>query len=298
MAQTKIEWADKVWNPITGCTPISEGCQNCYARRMANRLKGRYGYPKDDPFQVMFHPKKLDEPLDWRKPQRIFVCSMGDMFHGKVQEEWINQIVGEIIYAYEHIFLILTKRPAAAELYFKSHPNSNPPNLWLGVSIENQWTADERIPILLNIPAAKRFVSVEPMLGEINLSESLGIRRYTTLDGLPETPYWKRLIGTPLLGILDWVICGGETGPKARPMHPDWVTSLRDQCQAAGVPFFFKQWGEWDVDYEHPTHIIMRDGTCEVINQGNSCSGVAIKKVGKKKAGRLLDGRTWEERPE
>ena len=259
MAKTRIEWAEVVWNPVSGCTPISEGCQNCYAKRMANRLRGRCGYPADDPFRVTLHPEKLEEPLKWKKPRRVFVCSMGDLFHEQVPDEYIAKVWEVMSNASQHTFLVLTKRPQRmkdflARLGWYIHDRDGYPmeavldeggkytlkNVWLGVTAENQQRADERIPILLQIPAAVRFVSIEPMLGPVVIPEE-----------------WP-----------DWVICGGETGPGARPIHPDWVRSLRDQCQVAGTPFFFKSWGEW-----------------------------AEHKVGKKKAGRLLDGRTWDEIP-
>jgi len=252
---TKIEWAEESWNPITGCTPISEGCEHCYARRIAQRLRGRCGYPKDDPFRVTFHPDRLDQPLHWKKPRMIFVCSMGDLFHPDVSEYDILAIwqrMGEFhdregtILPVEkrpgHTYMVLTKRPERALKFLSCrYPHGyERKNVWLGVSVENQKRADVRIPILLQIPAAKRFVSIEPMLGSIKL------QHYGT--------------GTSI----DWVICGGESGPGARPMHPDWPRSIRDQCQAAGIPFFFKQWGG----------------------------------VNKKTAGRLLDGWEWNEYPE
>jgi protein gp37 len=247
MSNTKIEWTDKSWNPITGCSPVSEGCRNCYAKRMANRLRGRYGYPKDEPFRVTFHPDRLDEPLRWKKPSRIFVVSMGDLFHKDVDHFKIAKIWNIAHQCQKHIFLFLTKRPDRLKSWtlVKSEVAHIPPiygeiwpnNCWLGVSVENQKTADERIPILLQIPAAKRFVSVEPMLGQVD------IKSYfpgTVWYGFRESPS-----GVKIIQGLDWVCCGGETGPGARPMHPDWVRSLLNQCQVAGVPFFFKKWGDW-----------------------------------------------------
>lgn len=261
MGITKIEWCDKTWSPVTGCTPISEGCAHCWAKRMANRLRGRYGYLKDDPFKATFHPDRLDGPLCWKKPSRIFVCSMGDLFHEGVGEIEIYRIFDVMAANQNHTFLVLTKRPkrmadiidridfitpdelkhlkkpgCSLSPYPSSgifHKRKPLPNFWLGVSVENQRTADERIPILLQIPAAKRFVSVEPLLGPVDLWTYL-------LGELPPT-YSNpegNLRDTPLL---NWVICGGETGPGARPMRPDWARSLRDQCQTASVPFFFKQ---------------------------------------------------------
>ena len=186
MAQTKIEWADAVWNPVTGCTPISEGCQNCYAERMATRLKGRYGYPEDEPFKVTLHPEKLKEPLKWKKPRRVFVCSMGDLFHEQVPDGYIAKVWEVMSNASQHTFLVLTKRPQRMEdflarLGWYTHDREVNPaeavldeggkytlkNVWLGVTAENQQRADERIPILLQIPAALRFVSIEPMLGPV-----------------------------------------------------------------------------------------------------------------------------------
>lgn len=235
MAMTKIDWCNRVWNPITGCSPVSEGCRNCYAQRMANRLKGRYGYPKDDPFRVTFHPERLEEPLHWKKPSKIFVCSMGDLFHEDVDSYWhvkIMQIIRKCPY---HIFLFLTKRPEKMKdiLFHWFVPNI--PNLWLGVSVEDQSTADKRIPILLQIPAAKRFVSCEPLLNSIDIKSYLP---GTVWGGFRENPSTVKII----LGI-DWLIVGGETGPGARPLNPDWIRSLRDQCQTVGMPFFFKNWG-------------------------------------------------------
>ena len=231
MGTSKIEWCDKSWNPITGCSHAgSPGCDHCWARRMANRLKGRYGYPKDDPFKVTFHPDRLEEPLHWKTPSRIFVCSMGDLFHDDVKDEWLIDIFWQIRRRGWHTFFILTKRPKRMDEFLKEAPIL--PNLWLGVSISTNkdlWMVET----LLQIPAAKRFVSVEPMLVAINLDRYLFKAGY-----LKSNEYFFNE------NTLDWVICGGESGPKARPMNPDWARSLRDQCQAARVPFFFKSWGD------------------------------------------------------
>lgn len=258
MGNTRIEWADMSWNPVTGCTPVSEGCRNCYAARMAKRLAGRCGYPKDDPFKVTFHPDRLGDPEKWRTPRRIFVCSMGDLFHESVQFDWIDKIFAIAALCQRHTFMLLTKRHdrmaeyynrAGFKLIIYKHiraanggrvPESAktggvaefevafplpPKNLWLGVTAENQKTANQRIPILLSIPAAVRFVSVEPYLSQIDLTPWLNKEKLDTPFGL------------------DWVIAGGETGPGARPMQIEWVRDLRDQCMTAGVPFFFKKWG-------------------------------------------------------
>ena len=288
MAKTRIEWAEVVWNPVSGCTPISEGCQNCYAKRMANRLRGRCGYPAHEPFKVTLRRERLIEPLKWKKPRRVFVCSMGDLFHEDVPFQFIATVFGVMANSSQNIYIVLTKRPQrmkeffdwlfsnAAKYYARGHrtvPYDDDRinvfimkiaseyginldfmrqwplfNVWLGVTAENQARADERIPILLQIPAAVRFVSVEPMLGPVDLSKWLGGTWYCetcecTVD--PEfVPFSE--IHYPCENYLDfipgidWVICGGESGSGARPMHPEWVRSLKDQCQEAGVPFFLK----------------------------------------------------------
>lgn len=232
MATTKIQWTQRVWNPVTGCTKTSPGCSRCYAERMAHRLAGRYGYPEaPNQFNVTLHPDKLNEPLTWRKPSMIFVDSMGDLFHKDVPNEFILRVLTVIALAQQHTFQILTKRPARmldfigslearleAGLVFPAAPWPLP-NLWLGISAENQAAADERIPWLLQTPAAVRFVSVEPMLGRIDLTEGLALRGPS----------------------LDWVICGCESGPKARETELDWVRTLAEQCSNAKVPFFLKQ---------------------------------------------------------
>lgn len=259
MSKTKIEWADQVWNPVTGCTPISEGCLNCYAARMAKRLAGRYGYTKGNPFQPgTFHPNKLDEPYHWKKPQKIFVCSMGDLFHEDVRQRSIVAIfdIGYRAYiTYGHTFIFLTKRPQRMndEIILWSHVRgidmAKLDGFWLGVTTENQRTADERIPILLQIPAAKHFVSVEPMLEPVDLTHFFDHRwpllRLNALTGkylfdthaFTEDTEGHKLPETKL----DWVIAGPETGPGARPYNIDWVRDLQRQCAAAGVPFFDKK---------------------------------------------------------
>ncbi len=320
MGKTKIEWTEYSWNPVSGCTPISEGCQNCYARRMANRLRGRCGYPKENPFKVTLHPERLDEPLKWRKPRKVFVCSMSDLFHPDVPFHYISNIfdimcswrwpnkeaerIGDesLLEDPGHTYMVLTKRPERVQDWlqwlFEYWPGDSPVNvnlsaeghfgrhIWFGVTVENQQRADERIPILLQIPAAVRFVSVEPMLGPIYLSGlNCGVYRP-----------WLDFVAYPQnRGLLSWVICGGESGPGARPMHPDWARSLRDQCQSAGVPFFFKQWGEYCSPSQMPP---------DTFREWDIQHGTEIWddeprwRVGKKAAGRLLDGQIWDEMPE
>ncbi len=257
MSDTKIEWATKVWNPVTGCTPISEGCANCYAVRMAKRLAGRYGYPADDPFKAgTLHEDKLQEPYHWKQPQKVFVCSMGDLFHDDVPFRVVRNVLFPMFgNGRRHTYMILTKRPERMlQCLYDNAPDYWPlPNVWLGVTAENQRTADERIPILLNIPAAKRFVSVEPMLGPINLIPYMGGHSYKCACGFHETE--RELIerggGQLMCGkcgeickmgnTLNWVIVGPETGPRARHCDRNWINNVWEQCKVAGVPFFDKR---------------------------------------------------------
>ncbi len=255
-----MKYWDVSWNPITGCSPCSPGCLNCWAKRMAYRLKGRYGYPTDNPFKVTFHPERLNDPLKWKKPKRIFVCDMGDLFHKDVKEEWFIPIMHKIrLEANQHTYFFLTKRPQNIENYLCNWFLQNLPNLWLGVTVCNQEEANEKIPILLQIPAVHKWVSIEPYLGKVNLIKATDTNYINELH--------KCGIG------IDWVVLGGETGPKAKSLHPDWVRSVRDQCQAAGVSFFFKQWGDYEKRY----------------NKGSRYDST--------NTGRLLDGREWNEMP-
>ena len=254
--KTKIEWADRTWNPVTGCTKVSEGCRNCYAERYAQRFWGERKFS-----EVQVHWHKLNEPMRWRAPARVFVNSMSDLFHEDVSDEFIHKVFRVMYDNPKHIFMILTKRP---ERMISRVPVFPVKNVWLGVSVENQVTAEERIPYLLHTPAAVRFVSVEPMLGPVALWGA----KY-------DHPYGRKTESlTSGLGGLDWVICGGESGPGARSMRSEWVKDLRDQCVCGVVPFFFKQWGE----YLH-----LEPG--QVMDD-------------RKKASRLLDGREWNEFPE
>jgi protein gp37 len=215
---SRIEWTDETWNPITGCTPISEGCDHCYAQRMAKRLAGRYGYPDDDPFRVTFHSNRLGQPLKWKKPRRVFVCSMGDLFHPGVSFAKHQSVFSGCYNAPQHTYLFLTKRPRVAYNAFGSWLGGHamPRNWWVGVTAENQARADKRIPVLLEIPAAVRFVSIEPMLGPVDLTRAMygekpkGMNCFGLTDGFGYE------------AMLHWVICGGETGPGARPMRPEW----------------------------------------------------------------------------
>ncbi len=266
MSKSKIEWTDRTWNPVTGCTKVSAGCDNCYAERMAKRLAGRAGYPKDNPFMPVLHSaEKISQPLKWKKQSRIFVCSMGDLFHESLPFWMIDEVMDTCMMADWHTYLFLTKRPEQAYKYFESTSNRmenfQKLNAMLGVTAENQEQFDIRWSIASQIPASMLWVSGEPLLGPIDFSKH---------ERKP-----------------DWFVVGGESGPGARPMHPDWARTLRDQCQAAGVPFLFKQWGEfapYDYDPRNPGRTLF--------NKPH------MFKVGKKKAGRLLDGKLWDEYPE
>lgn len=282
---TKIQWADEVWNPVTGCTQISPGCKHCYAKEMARRLQAM-GQPKyANGFEVNLHPDELEKPLRWRKPRRIFVCSMSDLFHEDVPNEFIAAVFGVMGSCPQHTWLVLTKRAERMASWFawldEPRPNSNwepvcwypfgvelarfgigtneplrhaiaghpkrvggesrwpLPNVHLGVSVENQKHTD-RLRYLFECPAEVWWASVEPMLTHLDLRPWL-----EPIDPQTDTP---RAGYAPIAGLedlagncLDWIVCGSESGPDARPMDIDWARSLRDQCCAAGVPFFLKQ---------------------------------------------------------
>ncbi len=282
---SKIEWTDETWNPVTGCTKVSAGCKNCYAERLATgRLKHLYpdGFGK-----VTTHPDRLDQPLRWKRPRRIFVCSMSDLFHEDVPTGFIYDIFAVMKRAPQHTFQVLTKRPERMGRYIKSRwptpafENLHP-NVWLGVSVEDQATADERIPLLLDTPAAVRFVSYEPALGPVE---------------------WLHKIQG-----LDWLIAGGESGPGARPSHPDWYRMARAACAAAGIAFMFKQWGEYappedlspvaqNKAFECKRALVNFEGDHRPGPDTGTRQGF-MWRVGKKAAGRLLDGREWSEFPE
>jgi len=230
---SKIEWTDATWNPVTGCTKISPGCANCYAETFAERFRGVPNHPYEQGFDLKLWPNRLELPLTWKKSKMIFVNSMSDLFHKDVPEEFIAKVFATMGSADWHTFQILTKRPErAAEL---SKRLAWKPNIWMGASVESK-DYTSRIDHLRNTDALVKFLSVEPLLGPIpNMN----------LNGI------------------DWVIVGGESGHRARKLEEAWVTEIRDQCRGSGVLFFFKQWG------------------------GKN----------KKKAGRILEGRTWDERP-
>ena len=233
MARSAIEWTESTWNPVTGCDKISPGCKHCYAEVMARRLQGMGQANYHRGFQLTLQPAMLERPLAWRKPQMIFVNSMSDLFHNDVPLTFIRRVFGVMKEATWHTFQVLTKRADRLEAVAGDLPW--PPNVWMGVSVERQ-DYTFRIGHLRQTPAAVKFLSLEPLLGPLPSLDLRGI---------------------------DWVIVGGESGPRARPMDGRWALDIRDQCRQAGVPFFFKQWG------------------------GRN----------KKAAGRLLAGRTWDEMP-
>ena len=268
---TKIEWTEATWNPITGCSVTSPGCTNCYAMKLAGtRLRNhasRAGLTIDTKAgpvwtgEVRFNEQWLDQPLRWKRPRMIFVCAHGDLFHESVPDEWIDRVFAVMARCPQHTFQVLTKR-SARMLKYLSDPTAREaidtrtdystawplPNVWLGVSVEDQSRADERIPDLLATPAAVRWLSCEPLLGPVDLSDWMicpNARDGLSMD--PSTGEYECCTQCDFTGIglcPDWVVAGGESGPGARPMHPDWARSLRDQCEAASVPFFFKQWGD------------------------------------------------------
>ena len=263
MSKTRIEWTEHTWNPMSGCTKISDGCKNCYAEKMANRLKamGVKGY--ENGFAVTLHPEKLREPLERKKPTMYFV-SMGDLFHEDVPFSFIKEVFLMMGYANQHTYQILTKRPERMREFILWFMDKIPAiegekrrfenwsnNIWLGVTAENQEQADKRIPILLDTPAALRFVSIEPMLSHIDLTKYLvRYRCYSCGQESLESPDKCPSCGHSELGdkyfssAVDWVIVGGETGVGARPLRFQWVKDIQVQCETAKVPFFFKKWGK------------------------------------------------------
>lgn len=218
MKTTKIEWTDKTWNPITGCTKYSAGCAHCYAETMSRRLHAMGVAKYQREFELTLHEDNLQEPLSWRKAHNIFVCSMSDLFHEKVPFEFIDKVMATIRQTSQHRYQILTKRAERMAEYFETR--AVPENVWVGVTVEAE-SSKQRIDCLRQIPASVHFLSCEPLL------ESLG-----QID---------------LKGI-EWVIVGGESGPQARPMKEEWVLDIMQQCERQGAAFFFKQWGTWGRD--------------------------------------------------
>jgi len=212
-----IEWTDSTWNPVTGCTKITDGCENCYAARFAERFRGVPGHPFENGFDITLKPHKLDQPIRWKRPRTIFVNSMSDLFHKQVPTEYVDQVFDVMEQADHHRYQILTKRSSLMRRYLRRRyaDRAAPDHIWLGVSVEHAG-ARSRIDHLRQAPAAVRFLSVEPLIGPTGPLDLEGIH---------------------------WVIVGGESGPGCRPMEADWVREVRDECVRQGVAFFFKQWG-------------------------------------------------------
>lgn len=300
---SKIEWTQETWNFIVGCTMVSPGCQNCYAMRMAWRLMhnqataDKYAETarKTEGGKIQWTGKinidedRLTYPLTVKKPTIFFVNSMSDLFHEDVPFVTIDRAFDYMNAADWHTFQVLTKRADIMLKWFKWKEAGNGfkfeewplQNVWIGVTAENQQAADERIPLLLQVSAAVRFVSCEPLLGEIDFEKV----PTSSLQG-KDNVFRK-------INYIDWVIAGGESGPNARPMHPDWVKQIRNQCKAAGIPFFFKQWGEWA-----PIHELSCNKPGIKGKQWfNFDPETSVCRVGKKMAGRLLDGIIYNEFP-
>lgn len=361
-AGSKIEWTDGTWNPVRGCTRVSSGCGGpgphggCYAEIMAARFSNSaeelraewiathpgeqiptfrdqwgHGFAEmrggDHRWtgKVALVESQIDLPLRWKTPRRIFVNSTSDLFHEALPDEAVDRVFAVMAATPHHTYQVLTKRPERMRAYLSDVTNTGTriarhwlrlagwgkmfelplTNVWLGVSVEDQERADERIPLLLQTPAAVRFLSCEPLLGAIDLTDALA-----------------PAVGRPFIP-LHWVIAGGESGHNARPMHPEWARALRDQCTAAGVPFFFKQWGEW-IDADNWLDLIER-GSSTLLQNGREwrpvrplnfdsaaflaaitgrggkfehlSSGHTMIRVDKHPAGRVLDGREWNEFP-
>lgn len=211
--RSAIEWTEATWNPVTGCDQISPGCAHCYAKTFAERWRGVAGHPYEQGFDLRMWPERLSQPERWRRPRMIFVNSMSDLFHERIPDDFIEQVFNVMQDADRHTFQILTKRPERLSELAASLPW--PPNVWMGVSIENRRFVN-RASLLREVPAAVRFISAEPLLGPLEGLDLSGIR---------------------------WLIAGGESGHRARPVQPDWIRELRDQCGREDVAFFFKQWG-------------------------------------------------------
>lgn len=272
--RSSIEWTQATWNPVTGCDKVSPGCAHCYAETFAERFRGVPGHHYEQGFDLRLWPGRLKLPLTWRTPRLVFVNSMSDLFHHEVPDTFIWQVFEVMEEAHWHTFQVLTKR---AERLAQLAPRLPwPPNVWMGVSIENRRFVG-RADSLRRVPAGVRFISAEPLLGP--------------LDSLC------------LTGI-DWLIVGGESGPRARPMHPAWARRLRDQCRKASVAFFFKQWGahvpeDQMIGTAHGSLAIV-DGQGRRRHAAASVPGsewARLRRVGKGAAGRLLDGREWSELP-
>lgn len=329
---SKIEWCNHTFNPWIGCTKVSDGCKHCYAEAMMDK---RYGRVKWGPSGVRVRTSAANwkKPLKWNRQAkkegvryRVFCASLADVFEDKPDQpelyEWRQELFGLIGDTPYLDWLLLTKRPENVERMIacalhgtRLSLEDDFPNVWIGTSVENQEQADKRIPELLQIPARVRFLSMEPLLGAVDLTCFMN----DTLDPEQSYGYVNSLIGFTFdtegfgnrlsMGAVDWVIVGGESGSNARPMRPDWVCSIRDQCVETGVPFLFKQWGEW-IPYDAKDHEdwalthddisqwrwLTVDGREGPVWRKDIIT--TMIKIGKKKAGRLLDGRSWDQFPE
>ncbi len=309
---TGIEWTDHTFNPWIGCTAVSEACEFCYAKTLVENRMGR-----DFAERWRTSASNWKQPLRWNKNaeragirKRVFCASLADVFDNQVPEEWRADLFDLIRATPMLDWQLLTKRPQNIAKMLPADWVDGYPNVWLGTTCEDQTEADRRISHLLGVPASVRFLSCEPLLGQIDLY-SVGVGQYLRANVLVR--YSDHCFGNPLTptASIDWVIAGGESGPGARPSHPDWFRSLRDQCAAAGVPFFFKQWGEW-TDYDASriakgweyTHKSVNERFGVLFDQhgirlfeGRSFAtrfpfyGDCIVRVGKKRAGAVLDGR-------
>lgn len=297
---TGIEWTDATWNPLRGCSRVSEGCRNCYAEQVAARFSGkRQAYENLATFKVIdkglesehlearwtgevaFVEKHLHDPIRWRDPLRIFVNSMSDLFHPGVRAEWVAEIFEVMAKAPQHTYQILTKRPErmfealeaaavseVAQAFEDTYGQPWPPQNWIfGVSIEDQETANHRLPILARCRAVKKMISYEPAIGPVDFEKALGDARRAIL--------------------FDWIIVGGESGPRARPMHPQWARDIRDLCSELGIPFFFKQWGEWLPGDQSSQNLL-----------GSELRTGVFDRLGKHASGSSLDGVESKEFPE
>ncbi len=301
MKHTKIEWADHTFNPWIGCAKISPACDNCYAEVSMPAKMQRVAWGQNAERHRTSKSNWL-QPLRWNAEaertgirQRVFCASLADVFDNAVHVQWRIDLMRLIVDTPHLTWLLLTKRIGNAasmlETAFRAvhagregWADNVPPNVWIGATICNQEEADRDIPKLLAVPAAKRFLSMEPLLGPVDLRLARRTKR---------VPWWcGDDYPSPSQSLIDWVIVGGESGPNARPMHPEWARSLRDQCKAAGVPFFFKQWGEWVPMMGHA------EGVPAHGPKHTHQDGTIMGRAGKKAAGRLLDGRKWDGIPE
>jgi protein gp37 len=300
---SNIEWTDETWNPVTGCDKVSQGCKNCYAEKMHKRLGGMGQEKYSKPFlgNVLTHEDELMKPYQWKKGKRIFVNSMSDLFHKDVPFEFIVQVYTIMVNTPRHTYQVLTKRSDRLLEFYNWYKSMLPAeyvsqytsakNIWVGVSCEDQKTVDERVPYLLQVPAAIRFLSCEPLLERIDIT---AFGSNLPLDG--KIIEWRKP-GKYYEGPkIHWVIAGGESGSKARPMHPDWIRFLRQQCEESNTPFFFKQWGEWIDNQNMPRQYIAENNLKRHVFESGYFS-TEVWKLGKSKTGNTIDGKQYLQFP-